>query len=71
MAQRKHVLKFSTIANFFASENEKGLIAKGENAIESNRIKSFRFSAEFLILKAEVFASMKNKSYNVEVCNMV
>lgn len=64
----KHVLKLSAINEFFAAVSELKLIAKGENALTSGHMKKFTFIAELSLLKAEVYASMKNRAYNVEVC---
>lgn len=67
MAHTKHVLKFSAIANFFANADERRLLTRGKNAVESNHIKSFPFMPEIKLLKGEVHASMRDRFYNVEV----
>ncbi|XP_031333375.1 uncharacterized protein LOC116182925 [Photinus pyralis] len=67
MTQPKHVLKFSAIANLFCDADERKLIKRGENAIESNHVESFQFIAELLVMKAKVHASMRNRLYNVEI----
>lgn len=67
MAQTKHVLKLSAIMNFFSEADERRLIARGENAVECNHVKSIHFVPELLLLRGEVHASMKDKFYNVEV----
>ncbi|KAJ8955921.1 hypothetical protein NQ314_006827 [Rhamnusium bicolor] len=67
MAPTKHVLKLSAIVEFFSDSDEKRLIARGENAVESNHIKSFHFVPELLLIRGEVHASMRDRIYNVEV----
>ena len=67
MGQTKHVLKLSAIVNFFSEANEKRLIVRGENAVESNHIKSFHFVPELLLIRGEVHASMRDRIYSVEV----
>ncbi|XP_072399541.1 uncharacterized protein [Diabrotica undecimpunctata] len=61
----KHVLKISSITEFFSNDNK--IIQKGENALESNHVKKMLFDPDLLIIKGEVFASMKDKTYNVEI----
>lgn len=61
----KHVLKFSSINEFFANDNK--MIKRGENAVESNHVLQMQFDAELMILKGKVQASMKDKTYNVNV----
>ncbi|KAJ8932039.1 hypothetical protein NQ314_015012 [Rhamnusium bicolor] len=51
MAPTKHVLKLSAIVEFFSDSDEKRLIARGENAVESNHIKSFHFVPELLLIR--------------------
>ena len=67
MGQTKHVLKLSAIVNFFSEANEKRQIVRGENAVESNHIKSFHFVPELLLIRGEVHASMRDRIYSVEV----
>ena len=59
----KHVLRLSSINEFFANDNK--IIKKGENAMESNHVKKMQFEASFMIIKGGT--SMKDKTYNVEV----
>lgn len=65
----KHVLKISNIYEFL--ENDNKIIKKGENALESDHVKSMQFDAEIMIVRGEIHASMKDKTYKVEVisCN--
>lgn len=63
----KHVISFSSIAEFF--KNDTGQLQRGENSYESGNITKMFFNSEVTpaILKGEVKASMKNKTYTVEV----
>jgi len=61
----KHVLKLSSIVEFFDNDNK--IIKKGENALESNHVKKMQFDADFMTIRGEIHASMKEKTYNVEV----
>ena len=61
----KHVLRLSSINEFFTNDNK--IIKNGENALESNHVKKMQFEASFMIIKGEIYASMKDKTYNVEV----
>ncbi|XP_030758057.1 uncharacterized protein LOC115883790 [Sitophilus oryzae] len=67
MASVKHVLKFSSIMNYFSGADEIKLISRGENAVESNHIKSFHFVANLGLLKGEIHASMRDRVDNVQV----
>ncbi len=62
---RKSVIKISHISKFFG--NELKLIEKGENAVESGHIASMTYVASDRRIEGHVFASMKDKSYFVEV----
>lgn len=65
MAQ-KHVLKFSSIVNYFT--DEKKLIERGENAVESGDVLKMNYDDNSKIISGTVRASMKDKIYKVEVC---
>ncbi|CAH1984505.1 unnamed protein product [Acanthoscelides obtectus] len=58
----KHVLKVSSINGFLDNDNR--TIKKGENALESNHVKKMQFDSNLMIIRGEILASMKNKSYN-------
>lgn len=58
----KHVLKLSGI-NAFLDDNK--IIRRGENALESNHVKKMDFDADLMMIKGEVLASMKNRTYSV------
>lgn len=61
----KHVLKLSSINAFL--ENDNKVFKKGENALESNHVKKMEFDSDFLTIRGEILASMKNKSYKVSI----
>lgn len=61
----KHVLKLSSINEFF--ENDNKIIKKGENALESNHVKNMKFHPDLMLVRGECLASMKDKTYNIEV----
>lgn len=61
----KHVLKLSNINEFFSNDNK--VIKKGENALESNHVKKMLFDADLMVIRGEIHASMKDRTYNVEV----
>lgn len=61
----KHVLKLSSINAFFDNDNK--IIKKSENALESSHVKKMDFDSELMIIRGEVLASMKNKSYMVSI----
>lgn len=65
MAGSKRIIRFAEIARFFSEETN--LIDRGENAVQSGHIKSFRYLAEVGILEGEVYASMKDRAYAVKV----
>ncbi|KAJ8975393.1 hypothetical protein NQ317_008608 [Molorchus minor] len=44
----KHVIKLSTINEFLANDNK--IIKKGENALESNHVKTMRYDADLMII---------------------
>ena len=50
----------------YSKESTK-LARKSEAAVEANRVLNFLFDEELGIIKAAVQASMRDKSYNVEV----
>lgn len=62
-----HAIKFYLIARHF-KENEKQL-ERGENAYTSGHIKAMYFNPEVVPahLQGEVHASMKKRTYNVQV----
>lgn len=60
----KHVLKLSSI-NAFIDDNK--IIKRGENALESSHVKKMEFDSDLQIIRGEVFASMKDKSYKVSI----
>lgn len=59
----KHVLKLSSINTFLENDNQ--IIKKGENALESSHVKKMNF--ELMIIRGEILASTKNKSYMVSI----
>ncbi|KAK5648113.1 hypothetical protein RI129_003005 [Pyrocoelia pectoralis] len=61
----KHILKLSSINGFF--ENDNTIIKRGENALESNHIKFMQFDADLMIIRGDVYASMKDKTYRNEI----
>lgn len=61
----KHVLKLSSINDFLFNDNK--TIKKGENALESSHVKKMNFDSNLMIIRGEVLASMKNKSYIVSI----
>lgn len=61
----KHVLKICNIIEYFEDDNK--MIKRGENALESNHVKRMQFDADLLIIRGNIHASMKDKTYNVEV----
>lgn len=61
----KHVLKICNIIEFFEDDNK--MIKRGENALESNHVKSMQFDADLLLIRGDIHASMKDKIYNVQV----
>ena len=63
------VIPVSALAAFF--EDEHKLLRKGENALKSSRLESFSFCAEPAHVLAKVKASMKDKTYTVEVSTFV
>ncbi|XP_050516457.1 uncharacterized protein LOC126891323 [Diabrotica virgifera virgifera] len=60
----KHVIKLSTISGFI---NDNKIIKRGENALESGHVKKMEYDRDFKIIRGEVLASMKNKSYKVSI----
>ncbi|CAH1981428.1 unnamed protein product [Acanthoscelides obtectus] len=61
----KHFLKLCSINGFLDNDNR--IIKKGENALESNHVKKMQFDSNLMIIRGEILASMKNKSYNVVI----
>ena len=61
------IVSVSSIAVFFGDEAQ--LIEKGENSLSSSRLEKFSYSPETHHILAKVRASMKDKSYSVEVSN--
>ena len=59
------VISIGALLSFF--EGEEKLIARGENAMKSNHIVSFLFDDRTGMMTGDVQASMRNKSYKVEV----
>ena len=55
----------SGIALFFSGEEK--LIKKGENALRSNRLQSFKYDGSTGSLYGKVKASMKDKVYDIQV----
>lgn len=60
-----HVIKLSAIVHYFKDEEK--LISRGENAVESGHVENMIFDSEIRILKGSVHASMRDKTYKVEV----
>ena len=65
----KRVVKLSTINVFF--ENDNKAIVKGENAFESGHVQKVEFDSTLKMLQGQVQASMKNTTYNVQVCTLL
>lgn len=61
----RHIIKISSIVDFF--EDEKKMVTRGENALESNHVKMMQFDADLMIIMGEIHASMKDKTYKVQV----
>jgi hypothetical protein len=59
------VISIGSIVSFFSGEEK--LIIRGENAVQSNHVMYFLFDSTTGIMKGKVQASMKDKSYAVEV----
>ena len=55
----------SALANFFSDELKQ--LRKGENSLKSSRLESFSFCADPGHILAKVKASMKDKTYTVEL----
>lgn len=66
---RKSVIKFHHMVAFFEDGNK--LIQKGENACESNHVKSLSYNSDKKTIHGYVEASMKDKAYEVEVCSNI
>lgn len=64
------IVSFCIIAEFF-KDNMKQL-QRGENSYNSGHVKSLIFDSKVspALLKGRVQASMKNKTYQVDVCNL-
>ena len=56
-------LSISSLASFFSGEQKS--LERGENHYQSDHVQSFTYSGG--IVRGEVIASMKNKSYKVTV----
>lgn len=61
----KYVIKLSAIMHFFKDEEK--LVSRGENACESGHVENMVFDADLKILKGLIHASMRDKTYKVEV----
>lgn len=59
------VIDFYTIATLFASDMK--LIKRGENALRSGHLQEFMYDAGSGVAKGTIHASMKDKTYKVEV----
>ena len=59
------VVSVYSIANFF--EGELKLLKRGENSVSSGHVLSTDYDGTLGILKGKVAASMRDKSYNVQV----
>lgn len=59
------VISIHSIAVFFADENK--LIARGENAVQSNHVVTFAYDGLGKTLSGKIQASMKDKAYEVQV----
>ncbi|KAF5279139.1 hypothetical protein FQA39_LY18317 [Lamprigera yunnana] len=62
---QNHVIKISNIVDYFKDEKE--LIAKGENSVESGHVEKMMFDLNLHILKGVVHASMCVRQYKVEL----
>ncbi|KAK4884502.1 hypothetical protein RN001_000773 [Aquatica leii] len=60
-----HLVKLSQITLFF--NNEPKLLERGENALESNHVCTVILDKELKIIKGTILASMRKKTYQVEV----
>ena len=58
-------LSFYALVQFFGDEHS--LIERGEKALKASHLQSFSYSGEIGVAKAMVKASMKQKTYSVEV----
>jgi hypothetical protein len=63
------VIGLCSIINFFDGENK--LIQRGENSVDSKHILSASFDGTLGIVTGKVQASMRNKSYKVQVCRLL
>lgn len=65
--EAKRIVSFAAIAELFANDQQQ--LKRGENALQSGHIRSMTINSEIepILLKGEVFASMKKKTYKVEV----
>lgn len=62
------LISLSTIAIYFSDQIS--ILRKGENAGDSGHIKEINFDGSVQMLKGKILASMKNRTYDVEVsCN--
>jgi len=59
------VISIGALVKFF--EGEEKLIGRGENAVKSNHIVSVMYDDRTGMMTEDVQASMRNKSYKVEV----
>lgn len=62
----RHAINLTLIIDLFKNDNNN--LKRGENALQSGHIESFAFHTySYPIIKAKVWASMRKKTYNVEV----
>jgi hypothetical protein len=59
------VVSLHTIVSFCA--DDPNLVSRAENAVSSGHMMSFSYDANELVLSGKVQASMKDKSYDVQV----
>lgn len=61
----EYLVKFSAISLYFFKNHS--LLERGEKSYESGHVKKIQFDADLRIIRGDVFASMKTKSYKNEV----